>query len=168
MVEGLAGNSTAHAALLRALLPALRSYFGRRLGSLCEEVEDLVQETLISIHERRISYDPARPFTPWLYAIARYRLIDHVRRRRMTLPIEDAEPFLEGEGFEDATAAKIDVEALLSTLTPKQAMAIRRTRLEGLSTAEAAAAAGIGESDVKISVHRGLKSLAGRLRTVSR
>jgi RNA polymerase sigma-70 factor (ECF subfamily) len=71
---------------------------------------------------------------------------------------------LVAEGFEDAFSASGDLDALLSTLSPKQARAIRDTQVEGKSVAEAAAAAGIGESDVKVSVHRGLKSLAARIR----
>ena len=129
-----------------------------------DDVEDLVQETLISIHTRRASYDRDRPFTAWFYAIARYRLIDHLRRRRASVPIEDVEAILVAEGFEEAASARMDVDALLSTLSPKQARAIRDTHVDGLSIAEAAEKAGIGESDVKVSVHRGLKALAARLK----
>ena len=91
-------------------------------------------------------------------------MIDHLRRHRQTVPIEDVEAILVAEGFEDAESARMDVDALLSTLSPKQARAIRDTHVEGLSISEAAAGAGIGESDVKVSVHRGLKALAARIR----
>ena len=164
MTGGLDGDAAAHEALLRALVPLLRSFYRRRLRGADDDVEDLVQETLISIHTRRASYDRDRPFTAWLYAIARYRLIDHLRRRRAVVPIEDVEAMLIAEGFEDAAAARMDVNALLSTLSPKQARAIRDTHVDGLSVAEAAAKAGIGESDVKVSVHRGIKALAARIR----
>jgi len=164
MTGGLDGDAAAHEALLRALVPLLRSFYRRRLRGADDDVEDLVQETLISIHTRRASYDRDRPFTAWLYAIARYRLIDHLRRRRAVVPIEDVEAMLIAEGFEDAAAARMDVNALLSTLSPKQARAIRDTHVDGLSVAEAAAKAGIGESDVKVSVHRGIKALAARIK----
>ena len=164
MTSGLDGDAAAHEALLRALVPLLRSFYRRRLHGADDDVEDLVQETLISIHTRRTSYDRDRPFTAWLYAIARYRLIDHLRRRRASVPIEDVEAILLTEGFEDAAAARMDVDTLLSTLSPKQARAIRDTHVDGLSVAEAAAQAGIGVSDVKVSVHRGLKALAARIR----
>ncbi len=72
------------------------------------------------------------------------------------------------EGFEDESGARMDIDRLLATLPPKQAEAIRATRLVGLSTAEAAARQGIGESDVKISVHRGLKALSARIRGLGR
>jgi RNA polymerase sigma-70 factor (ECF subfamily) len=164
MTQGLGGDAAAHAALLRALVPLLRSYFSRRMREADADVEDLVQETLIAVHERRATYDRERPFTAWLYAVARYRLIDHLRRRRMTIPIEDLEESLGVDGLEEATAARMDVDALLAGLSPKQARAIRDTHLEGLTSAESAQGAGIGESDVKISVHRGLKALVARIR----
>ena len=163
MTDGLNGDAAAHAALLRALVPLLNSFYRRRLRGAEEDVEDLVQETLISVHTRRASYDRERPFTAWLYAIARYRMIDHFRRRKIFVPIDDVEEILVTEGFEDASSARMDVDALLATLSPKQARAIRDTHIEGLSVAEAAARADMGESDVKVSVHRGLKSLASRI-----
>jgi RNA polymerase sigma-70 factor (ECF subfamily) len=124
----------------------------------------LVQETLISIHTRRASYDRRRPFTAWLYAIARYRLIDYYRQRRLSVSIEDVDEILAAEGFEDRVSARIDIDNLLNTLSPKQARAISDTHLDGKSIAEAAVGAGIGESDVKISVHRGLKAIVSRVR----
>jgi RNA polymerase sigma-70 factor (ECF subfamily) len=164
MTGGLDGDAAAHEALLRALVPLLRGFYRRRLRGADDDAEDLVQETLISVHTRRASYDRDRPFTAWMYAIARYRLIDHLRRRRASVSIEDVEAILIVEGFEEATSARLDVSAMLSTLSPKQARAIQDTHLEGLSVAEAAARAGIGESDVKVSVHRGLKALAARIK----
>ena len=104
------------------------------------------------------------PFTAWLFAIARYKMIDHFRRNRRTVPIEGLEDILVAEGFEDASNARMDVDQLLDTLPPKQARMIRATQIDGLSVAEAAERDGIGESDVKVSVHRGLKALAARIR----
>lgn len=164
MIAGLGGDSAAHATLLRALVPLLTAFYRRRMRDAESDIEDLVQETLISVHGKRATYDRDRPFTAWLYAIARYRLIDHVRRRKISVPIEDVETILMQEGFEEALSARMDVDALLSTLSPKQARAIRETQVEGLSIAEAAQKAGLGESDVKVSVHRGLKALTARLR----
>jgi RNA polymerase sigma-70 factor (ECF subfamily) len=164
MLDGLDGDSTAHAALLRALVPLLQSFYRRRLYGAEEDVQDLVQETLISVHTRRASYDRDRPFTAWLYAVARYRMIDHFRRQKVSVSIEDVDDILVAEGFEEAVSARLDVDNLLSTLSPKQARAIRDTHIEGKSVAEAAVGSGIGESDVKVSVHRGLKAIANRIR----
>ena len=164
MIDGLDGDAVAHGALLAALVPLLRTFFRRRSQSSADDVEDLVQETLIAVHRRRATYDRGRPFTAWLFAIARYKLIDHFRRQDRTCHVEDFDEMLIEEGFEDAHLAQLDVQRLLDGLPAKQANAIRDTHLQGLSIAEAAVRTGIGESDVKVSVHRGLKALAARLR----
>lgn len=164
MLGGLDGDSIAQAALLRALVPLLQSFYRRRLHGTEEDVQDLMQETLISVHTRRASYDRDRPFTAWLYAVARYRMIDYFRRQKLSIAIEDVGDILIAEGFEEALTARLDVDSLLNTLSPKQARAIRDTRIYGKTVAEAADGAGIGESDVKVSVHRGLKAIANRIR----
>ncbi|KRB86311.1 RNA polymerase subunit sigma-70 [Sphingomonas sp. Root710] len=164
MIGGLEGDAADHAALLTALVPLLQAFYRRRVRDAAEDIEDLVQETLIAVHTRRSTYDADRSFGVWLFAIARYKMIDHFRRRRQSCAIEDVEEMLATEGFEDASLSRMDVARLLDTLPPKQADAIRDTRIAGLSIAEAASSAGIGESDVKVSVHRGLKALAARVR----
>jgi len=164
MVRGLDGDGAAQNRLLSALAPMLRSFFARRLRGAADDVEDLVQETLIAIHTRRATYDRERPFTAWAYAVARYKMIDHFRRSRQHVPFEGLEEILVAEGYQEAASAKMDVDALLGEISPKQANVIRRTKIDGQSVAEAAKAEGISEADVKVSVHRGLKALAERLR----
>jgi len=164
MLGGLDGDAAAHGALLRALVPLLRSFYRRRLSGAEGDIDDLIQETLIAVHTRRSTYDRDRPFTAWLYAVARYRIIDHARRRKLSVALEDVEASLVADDAEAVFSAQMDLDTLLATLSPKQARAIRDTQLEGKSAAEAAADAGIGESDVKVSVHRGLKALAARIR----
>lgn len=168
MLRGLEGDDGAHAALLSALVPLLHSFYRRRMRVGDGEVDDLVQETLISVHTRRASYDRKRPFTAWLYAVARHRLVDYYRRRKLSVSIEDVDDILAAEGFEERVTAGMDVNSLLSTLSAKQARAISDTHLEGMSVAEAAAGAGIGTSDVKVSVHRGLKAISSRIRSAWR
>jgi RNA polymerase sigma factor (sigma-70 family) len=163
MIGGLMGDARAYRDLLDILAPLLRAFFGRRLRDAAEDVEDLVQETLMAIHTRRATYDTSRPFTAWAYAVARYKMVDHFRRRRVTVPIEGLEDILVAEGFEEAVSARMDIDSLLNTLPSKQARAIRETKVDGLSVAEAADRHAMSDSDVKISVHRGLKSLAARL-----
>ena len=163
MQASLDGNAAAHRALLSALVPVLRRYLSRRVVSAAD-VEDLVQDVLIAVHTRRASYDRDRPFGPWLFAIARYRMIDHFRRARHDVALDDLGDLLSDGGFEDAVSARLDVDAALATLSPKQAATIRATKVEGLSVAETAARDGLSEADVKVSVHRGLKALASRLR----
>lgn len=168
MIGGLNGDAAAHASLLQALVPLLRNFYRRRMPASHDDIEDMVQETLIAVHTRRSTYDRDRPFTAWLYSIARYKMVDQFRRTRRTVPIEEIEEILVAEGFESASIARIDVDRLLASLPPKQGRAIRATRITGASIAEAASAAGIGESDVKVSVHRGLKALAARIAGASR
>lgn len=164
MISGLDGDAEAHASLLKALVPMLQGFYRRRMEDARDDIEDLVQETLMAIHTRRASYDVRRPFCAWLFAIARYKMIDHFRQVRRYRHVEDLDEILAAEGFEEVSGARMDVDSLLNSLPPKQAKAIRSTRLEGFSVAETAAAANIGESDVKISVHRGLKALSSRIR----
>lgn len=164
MVAGLAGDGAAHAALLRALLPFLRNWFRRRMTGQDDIIEDLVQEVLIAVHHKRATYDPSRPFGGWLHAIARYKMIDHFRKAGRECPIEGMEDVLAARETADSNDHARDVDTLLATLPAKQAGAIRATHLEGLSVAEAAERQDLSTSDIKISVHRGLKALARRIR----
>lgn len=165
MRAGLAGDAAAYQALLTRLSRALRAYYKGKLGRSGRsdsEAEDLTQETLLAMHTRRHTYDPAQPLTPWVYAIARYKLIDHLRRTRSSLaeaPIEDA---FEITAQDDAAGAEsaFDVTRLLGRLPKKTRNAIRYVKLEGLSVSEAANRSGLSEAAVKVNVHRGLKALA--------
>lgn len=161
MVQSLAGDGVAYATLLRRLNGHLRAYYVRRLGpGRSADAEDLLQETLIAMHTRRSTYDATRPFTAWVHAIARYKLIDHFRRtkRRAEDPLEDPELLFSTEDA-NAAEAQIDLEQLLRRLPEKTRRLIRDVKIEGLSTAEAAARHNISESAVKVGVHRGLKTL---------
>ncbi len=164
MIGGLDGDGACQARLLRALVPILEAFYRRRMQDREGDIDDLIQETLIAVHTRRATYDRDRLFSGWLFAIARYKMIDHFRKAGRTCTMEGLEDILVAEGFEDSSGARMDIDRLLDELPAKQAEAIRATRLEGLSVTEAAARANIGESDVKISVHRGLKALASRIR----
>jgi RNA polymerase sigma-70 factor (ECF subfamily) len=162
MQASLDGDARAHHMLLSKLVPVLRRYFTRRMAGAAD-LEDLVQETLIAVHTRRGSYDRGRAFGPWLFAVARYKMIDHFRRTRHHVALDDLGDLLGDGGFEDAVSARLDIDAALETLSPKQAATIRATKIEGLSVAEAAARDGISEADVKVSVHRGIKALAKKM-----
>jgi RNA polymerase sigma-70 factor (ECF subfamily) len=165
MLRGLAGDAVAHRQLLEELAQLLRTYHRRRLDGTVADVEDLVQETLIAVHTRRATYEAAQPFTAWVYALARYKLIDHLRRRRVraSVPLEDHEDLFAHDPLAPEDAAR-DVVTLLSGLPEAQQAAIRLTRLEGLSVEEAAAHSGQSVSSIKVGVHRGLKKLAALVR----
>lgn len=161
MICALDGDQDAYRQLLCRLVPILRQYLGRRVASGREDVEDIVQETLLAIDTRRITYDRTRPFTPWVYAIAHHKFVDLVRRARPASVL--TEDLSSDEDFGDAVLAGVDVRRLLDTLPAKQADAIRAVKLEGLSITEAAERQRLGESDVKISIHRGLKALVNKI-----
>jgi RNA polymerase sigma-70 factor (ECF subfamily) len=115
----------------------------------------------MAIHTRRHTYDPAAPLMPWVHAIARYKLIDHLRHTHASmkdLPIEDAEEIMAHDDNVGSESA-YDLNRLLGQLPEKMRRTIQMVKLDGLSVAEAASQCGISESDVKVSVHRGLKAL---------
>lgn len=165
LVASLEGSAADYRLFLSRLGSHLRAYYKGKLirsGRGDTEAEDLVQETLLVIHARRHTYDVTQPVTPWIHAIARYKLIDHLRRTRSAtaeVPVEDAGVLV---AHDDHVAAEssLDVERLLAHLPAKMRNAIRSTKVEGLSTAEAAQRSGMTETAVKVSVHRGLKALA--------
>ena len=160
MLLSLAGDAAAHRQLLTGLAGPLRAYYARRMAMYASSVEDLVQEALVAVHGKRGTYDTARPLLPWVYAIARYRLIDFYRRQRLrlTVPIEAAaDAFTDAE--ERASESARDLEKLLAQLPAKQRQVIADVKLAGYSVAEAAARSGLSESAVKVGVHRGLKRL---------
>ena len=160
MLASLDGDAAAYRDLLRELTVYLRAYYRRRLSDGRADVEDLVQETLIAVHSRRKSYDRSQPFTAWAYAMARYKLVDHLRRVRVraAVPIDGRDDLFAENEQEHADASR-DVEQLLSALPSRQREAIRLTKLEGLSIDEAARRTGQSAAATKVGVHRGLKRL---------
>ena len=157
MALSQAGDKLAYAALLEACQRWLRGYYSRRIAP--SSLDDLVQETLIALHNKRASWDSSRPFLPWLAAIARYRWVDHLRRLYRADEHELHEDTI-GTDEEPAIAARISIERLLGLLPPAQERAIALVKIEGLSIAEASVATGQSEALVKVNIHRGLKRLA--------
>jgi RNA polymerase sigma-70 factor (ECF subfamily) len=167
LVRGLAGDAQAYHACLKELSAHLRAFFRRRLTGLPDEVEDLVQETLLAVHNQRHTYDAALPLTAWVYAIARYKLVDLLRRRAvheaLNDPLEDELEVFAASDTEAADARR-DLATLLARLPDQQRLPIIRMKLEGLSVTEAARTIGMSESAVKVGVHRGLRALAEMIR----
>ena len=168
LVGGLAGDAAAYHAFLRDLGTHLRAYYRRRMPGLPDEVEDLVQESLLAVHNQRHTYDPGQPLTAWVHAIAKYKLVDLLRRRagrdRLNDPLDDELDVLAHNDSEAATA-RLDLAKLLLRLPDRQRLPIIHMKLEGLSVIETARATGMSESAVKVGVHRGLKALAAMIRT---
>ena len=164
MLLALDGDAQAYRLLLSQLGGRLRVYFERRMRDAPGDVEDLVQETLMAVHTRRATYDRAQPFTPWAFALARYKLIDHWRRRkvRATVPLDDHVEVLAACAPEPGSA--LDLERALGTLSERQQRLVRDVRIVGHSLAEAGARAGVSEGAAKVALHRALKSLGERMR----
>jgi RNA polymerase sigma-70 factor, ECF subfamily len=168
MLASLDGDAASHRALLDRLSRHLRAYYKGKLAGIgrdATEAEDLVQEAVLAIHIKRHTYDPAELLTPWVHAIARYKLIDHLRRTRTSLrdvPIDEA-PDLIAQEDQDSTESTHDLGKLLGQLPEKTRRMIECVKLEGLSVAETASRYGLSESNVKVSVHRGLRALAAAM-----
>jgi RNA polymerase sigma factor (sigma-70 family) len=161
MAAAQAGDADAYRALLAELALWLRRYYLRRLPP--SMTEDAVQDVLLAVHEKRQTYDPSRPFVPWLAAIARYKWIDRLR----SLKSEVTEPLGENIGVpdhEDTVVTGSTFHQLLAKLKPSQAEVIRLVKLEGYSVEEASRATGQSVSLTKVNIHRGIKRLASIIR----
>ena len=167
LLRGLAGDQAAYHLFLQELTPHLRAYFRRRLGGLPDDIEDLVQEVLLAVHNQRHTYEAAQPLTAWVHAIARYKMVDLLRRRgaheALNTPLDDEAEFLAHSTIE-AGDARRDVIKLLARLPDRQRLPIQHMKLEGMSVEETARLTGMSTSAVKVGVHRGLKMLAALIK----
>jgi RNA polymerase sigma-70 factor (ECF subfamily) len=166
MTAAQAGDRAAYTRLLREITPLVRAML-RRYCSNPHDIEEMLQETLLTLHRVRQTYDPRRPFSPWLGAIAARRGIDGLRRRTRVARHEISAEIESYETFADP-AANIDVESvraageveeLLQRLPPKQRAALEAMKLRELSLAEASAASGQSVAALKVNTHRALKTL---------
>ncbi len=168
MLAAQDGDAAAYGGFLRQLTPFLRAYFRRRLQNRPDDVEDLLQETLIAVHNSRHTYDPSQPVGAWLHAIARYKMVDLLRaqagREALHDPLDEDSAALFTDAEPAAAEARRDLRVLLARLPDRQRLPIEYVKIEGLSVAEAAQRTGLSEPAVKIGVHRGLKALAALIR----
>ena len=160
MAAAQGGNAAAYRTLLTEVGVWLRRYFARRLPPAF--VDDAVQDTLLAIHQKRHTYDPARPFEFWLAAVARHKWIDRLRAQKAA-PTEALHDGIISADHGDAVTSAWSLEALLRQIKPAQAEVIRLVKLQGLSIEEAAARTGQSASLVKVNIHRGL----GRLQVLA-
>ena len=167
LVLGLGGDTAAYHLFLKDLSAHLRAFFRKRLFQLPDDIEDLVQETLLAVHNQRHTYRPDQPLTAWVHAIARYKLVDLLRtratREALNDPLDEALELFAASDTNAADAQK-DLGKLLDTLPDRQRLPIQHVKLEGLSVAETAQRTGMSESAIKVGVHRGLKALAAKIK----
>lgn len=166
MRQSLNEDAQAYAALLKATAQLLRPFLSRRLYS-GNEVDDVLQEILISVHKARHTYDGERPYKPWVYAIAKFRLQDHLRAHYAD-HLHDAEDISELEEVlpDDVTETGFNYEAIsgeVEKLPEKQATILRLMHQEGYTAREVAEKMGMNESAVKVSAHRAYKILREKL-----
>ncbi|WP_398492996.1 sigma-70 family RNA polymerase sigma factor [Variovorax sp.] len=164
-LRGLDGDAKAYRDFLQRLSAHLRAFLGRRLFGWPDDVEDLVQECLLAMHNQRHTYQSDQPLTAWVHAIARYKMIDLLRakssREALQDPLDDEQGLFAASDIE-ASDARRDLGGLLETLPERQRLPIVHVKIEGLSVAETASLTGMSESAVKVGIHRGLKALAAR------
>ena len=171
MGKAQGGDQAAYASLLREVVPMLKRVVQARLGFLpVMDREDLVQEILLSLHAARATYDPARPFKPWLMTIAHNRMVDQARRKsrraanevtvdEYPMDVADADVGTAAERYGDPEELRQAIEVL-----PKgQRSAIELLKLRELSLKEASQATGMSISALKVSVHRAVKTLRASL-----
>jgi len=158
----IAGDERAYADFLHRTAVLVRGFARRKIIQGGVDPEDVVQETLLAIHVKRHTWRDDAPVLPWVYAIARFKLIDAFRRRgrRVEIEIDEiAETFAEPE---TETVSERDINRVLDSLPPAQRSVVSAVSVEGRSIGETAAKFGITETAVRVSLHRGLAAIAKR------
>lgn len=163
-----AGDAASYSDLLRQLTPVLRALARRglsRAGLAETDAEDVVQDALLALHLKRKTWDEAAPIGPWIFAIARHKMIDALRRRgrRVEVPIEDFSDVL-ATGAEAPSLIVSDVDRHLDTLPDGQRKVVRLVAVDGISIEEASAKLMMSKGAVRVALHRGLAKLAARFR----
>jgi RNA polymerase sigma-70 factor (ECF subfamily) len=165
MARAQAGDHAAYNRLLRAMVPAIRAVVRKRIGD-DGLVEDVIQDVLLSIHRVRHTYDPARPFLPWMATIAASRAIDAVRRRgrrgRWEVQDDDAlHVHIDGDSLRPAEtfAARDEVDGLLNRLPDRQREIVELVHLQDMSLKDAASRSRLSITAVKALLHRAIVNL---------
>ena len=163
-----AGDVAAYTRLLASLTPLLRALALRSLTRtrLESDIEDVVQETLLAIHLKRHTWDETRPIGPWVRAIAHYKLVDAARRRgfRAEVPVDDFSDVLAAPAH-DPERSMASVERYLDDLPARQKDVVRSLTIDGAGVRETASRLGTTEGNVRVALHRGLTTLAAKIRS---
>lgn len=164
MRSAVEGDSVAYHRLLRAVTPVLRAAARgglARAGQPADQFEDIVQDILLAIHLKRHTWDPAQPFGPWLFAIARNKLVDALRRRgrRVFVNIDDYSETIPSEPVTETVPAS-EVKLHLDGLPARQRDVVRSIAVQSTSIKDTAAKLAMSEGAVRVALHRGLARLA--------
>jgi RNA polymerase sigma-70 factor (ECF subfamily) len=168
MRSAISGDSAAYHRLLKAVTPVLRAAARRglsRAGQSVDQSEDIVQEILLAVHLKRHTWDANAPFAPWLFAIARNKLIDSLRRRgrRIFVNIDDFAETIPDEPVAE-TASASEIAAQLQSLPPRQRDVLQSIAVESVSIRDTAAKFSMSEGAVRVALHRALSSLTAKVR----
>ena len=168
MRSAISGDSAAYHRLLKAVTPVLRAAARRglaRAGQPVDHSEDIVQEVLLAVHLKRHTWDANAPFAPWLFAIARNKLIDWLRRRgrRVFVNIDDFVDSLPDDPAPETPAAS-EVAVQLQSLPARQREVLQSIAVDSSSIKDTAAKFAMSEGAVRVALHRGLASLTAKLR----
>ncbi len=164
----ISGDGAAYHRLLKAVTPVLRAGARRglaRAGQPIDQCEDVVQDILLAVHLKRHTWDANAPFAPWLFAIARNKLIDALRRRgrRIFVNIDDFADTIPDEPAAETASASV-IAAQLQTLPPRQRDVLQSIAVESASIKDTATKFAMSEGAVRVALHRGLASLTAKLR----
>ncbi|WP_306225821.1 sigma-70 family RNA polymerase sigma factor [Bosea beijingensis] len=166
-LAALAGDAAAYRLFLDTISLRLRGYLRQMLARAgrteASEAEDVLQETLLALHLSRHTYDATSPVTAWAHAIARYKLVDHLRRSGRhagALPLDDEVDQLAGPAEGAAADARLDLARAMEALPERTRRLIDQVKLQGASVGDAATAAGMTETAAKVAIHRGLRAMA--------
>lgn len=158
----IAGDERAYAAFLADVAARLRAFARRRVSPGGADAEDIVQETLLAIHLKRHTWRQDAAVLPWIFAIARFKMIDAFRRsgRMREVDISEFSPTLAEPETEAASSR--DISRAIEALTPAQKAVVSSISVEGCSIADTARALDMTEGAVRVAFHRGLSAIAAR------
>ncbi|MFK7824690.1 MAG: RNA polymerase sigma factor [Oligoflexales bacterium] len=156
MIQAQLGNQEAYRNLLKELSLAMKKFISQKVGNLCS-VDDILQEFLISLHNSLATYDPSRPFKSWVYTIARYKIIDHLRKGHTHVELSD--DFKDNKNEYKAFENNDMIQKALKKLSPSYREPIILTKINGFSVKEAAEKLNLSESALKVRCSRGIKDL---------
>ncbi|MHA6644242.1 sigma-70 family RNA polymerase sigma factor [Mesorhizobium sp. A623] len=158
----IAGDERAYAAFLAEVASRVRGFARKRLSLGGIDAEDIVQETLLAIHLKRHTWRQDAAVLPWVFAVARFKIIDAFRRRGRAMEIDIADFSEKLAEPERQSVSSRDISRVIETLTPVQRTVVRAISVEGRSIAEAAKSVGMTEAAVRVAFHRGLAAIAKR------
>lgn len=162
MRAALAGDEKAYADVLHRVAALVRGFVRRRTAAGGIDPEDIVQDTLLAIHLKRHTWRQDAPVLPWIYAIARFKLIDAFRRRGRHIEV-DIDAIAETAAEPEAeTVSERDLARVLDSLSPGQRSVVSAVSVDGRSIGETAARLGMSETAVRVALHRGLAAIARR------